>query len=284
LRVRRETIQANGLTFSFLTEGTGPLLLLLHGFPQFSYAWRKQIPELAKSFRVVAPDLRGYNDSSKPPRVRDYSIAALASDVPALIAALGEKKAFVAGHDWGGGVAYAAAIQHPECVEKLVVLNCPHPGRFLKELGSNFAQLKRSWYMFFFQLPWLPERVLHDKGGELIPASSARPSVFTREDRDAYTEALRKPGAATGGLNYYRAAFRGFAEARAFFAEERKIAAPTLLIWGEKDHALGVELTEGMAPYFSGPLTVRRVPEASHWINEEQPELVNRLIAEFLRA
>jgi epoxide hydrolase 4 len=279
--MRHETVVANGLTFHYLTEGEGPLLLLLHGFPQYSGAWRRQIPALAKKFRVVAPDLRGYGDTDKPPRVSDYAITKLAADVAGLVRALGETKAVVVGHDWGGAAAYATALEHPEVVERLIVLNCPHPALFLRALTSGTAQLKRSWYMGFFQLPWLPERMMRKKVDRLIAASSVKPEVFTAEDRAGFLAAMRKPGAATGGLNYYRAAFRGYSAAKRVFDESRKIAAPTLLIWGDLDHALGKELTEGMEPLFSGGLEIRHVPDASHWVAEEKPELVNELILGF---
>jgi pimeloyl-ACP methyl ester carboxylesterase len=282
--MRHETVSANGLRFHVAIEGEGPLVLLLHGFPQCWYSWRRQLPALAaKGFRVAAPDLRGYGDSDKPRGVLNYRIDHLTADVAGLIGALGYEKAAVVGHDWGGGVAWAAALEYPKLVDRLAVLNCPHPKLFLRALRTNRAQLKRSWYIGFFQLPWLPEAVLKRDTGGLIAGSAVRKEAFTQEDRAYYTEAFRKPGAATGSLNYYRAMVWDPSVAKAITKDERKIASPTLVIWGDQDQALGKELTEGMEPLFSGPLAIRHVPDASHWIHEEQPELVNGLLADFLK-
>jgi pimeloyl-ACP methyl ester carboxylesterase len=157
--VNHEFVEANGIRFHCVTAGDGPLALLLHGFPQFWYAWRHQIPALASRFKVVAPDLRGYNDTAKPPHVADYRTGVLAADVAGLVRAFGYEKAHLVGHDWGGGVAWTTAMQHPEVVAKLAVLNCPHPLPFVKALRSNLRQLGRSWYMFFFQIPAIPELV-----------------------------------------------------------------------------------------------------------------------------
>lgn len=271
--MRSDHVTANGIRFHYLTEGSGPLVLLLHGFPQFSHAWRRQIPALSKRFRVVAPDLRGYGGTEKPAGLDAYRLDTLAADVAGLIEALGEKSAMVVGHDWGGGLAWAAALLFPERISRLAVLNCPLPAVFLKNLRSNPRQLRRSWYMGLFQLPWLPERIFRGKAGSLI-AGSPRPGTFTREDVEAYDRNFQDP---TPPLNYYRAALRRYRP-----LPQRKIAAPTLLIWGDKDPALGRELTEGMEPHFSGPLRVEHLPEASHWVNEEEPEKVNALLLEFL--
>jgi pimeloyl-ACP methyl ester carboxylesterase len=168
-------VDVGGLRLHCVEAGAGPLVVLLHGFPEFWYAWRHQIPALAAvGFRVVALDLRGYNTSDKPARVRDYRPRVLAQEVADLIVALSAGSAAVAGHDWGGGLAWLLAMQHPKRVERLVVLNAPHPVRFLKGLGSP-RQLRRSWYVLAFQLPWLPERLgAARRAGS--PRSPARPS------------------------------------------------------------------------------------------------------------
>ncbi len=285
---RHEFVQANGIRFHYVTAGEGPLVLLLHGFPQFWYAWRHQIPALAERFRVVAPDLRGYNDTEKPPRVGDYHPSILATDIAELVRALGEKKAHVVGHDWGGGVAWSTALDHPDVVDRLAVLNCPHPRVFAKALRSNLSQLRKSWYMLVFQIPLLPEwAILRNDvaiAEEAFRGWSIRKDTFTDQDLDEFRNAMKKPGAITAGINYYRATFRDFRAARRMMSDERKIAAPTLLIWGENDAALGKELTYGMEPLFSAPFRVAYVPNCSHWVNEEQPGLVNRLLLEFLTA
>jgi pimeloyl-ACP methyl ester carboxylesterase len=281
---RHESIAANGIRLHYVTAGEGPLVLLLHGFPQFWYAWRRQIPALATRFRVVAPDMRGYGDSDKPAKISDYRIDTLAADVAGLVRALGETKARVVGHDWGGGVAWATALGHPDVVEKLAVLNCPHPKPFAKAIRSNPRQLLRSWYMFFFQIPRLPEwlALRNDAAmvGPMFRRSTARQETFSDEDLEQFRRAVQKPGAASGMVNYYRAAMRnrGVMDTLA----ERKISCPTLLIWAEDDVALRKELTYGMEPLFAGPFRVHYVPSCSHWVNEEEPELVNRLLLDFL--
>jgi epoxide hydrolase 4 len=283
---KHELVEANGIRFHYVTAGEGPLVLLLHGFPQFWYAWRHQIPALATRFKVVAPDLRGYGETDKPPRVADYRTGVLAADVAALVKALGHERAHVVGHDWGGGVAWTAALQQPQAIDKLAVLNCPHPRAFAKALRSNLRQLGRSWYMFFFQIPAVPELVFRLAPGRVVERTfrgmTVRKDTFTDEDLRRFREAMEKPGALTAAINYYRATFRNVAAMRELERSEARIAAPTLLIWAEDDVALGKELTYGMEPLFSGPFRIHYVPGCSHWVNEEQPELVNRLLLEFL--
>ncbi len=283
---KHDFIEANGIRFHYVTAGEGPLVVLLHGFPQFWYAWRHQIPELAKRFRVVAPDLRGYGDTDKPPRVADYRTGVLAADVAALVKALGHEKAHVVGHDWGGGVAWMTALEQPQVVDKLAVLNCPHPKPFSKALRSNLRQLGRSWYMFFFQIPWLPEAIVRlnpDQAAErFFRGMAKRKDAFSDEDIRQFRDAMMKPGALTGMVNYYRATFRNVAAMRELDRSTTKISSPTLLIWAEDDIALGKELTYGMEPLFSSSFRIEYVPNCSHWVNEEQPERVNRLLLDFL--
>ena len=283
---KHEFVEANGIRFHYVTAGAGPLVVLLHGFPQFWYAWRHQIPALAAHFKVVAPDLRGYGDTDKPRRVAEYRTGVLATDVAALVERLGYDKAHVVGHDWGGGVAWTAAMQQPRVIDKLAILNCPHPLVFAKALRSNLRQLGRSWYMFFFQIPFLPELVFRlspERAVErMFRGMAVRKAAFNDEDLRQFREALAKPGALTAAINYYRATFRNFSAMRDLERAPQTIAAATLLIWAENDVALGKELTDGMEPLFSGAFRIRYVPDCSHWVNEEQPELVNRLLVEFL--
>ncbi|MDQ2912036.1 MAG: alpha/beta fold hydrolase, partial [Chloroflexota bacterium] len=235
-------VEVNGVRLHCVVEGEGPLVVLLHGFPETSRAWRKQVPALAKRFRVVAPDLRGFGASDKPKGIAAYRSSVVADDIVALIHAFGVERAHVVGHDWGGGVAWAVATLHPEAVDRLVVLNCPHPKVMQKALRSNWTQIRKSWYIFFFQLPWLPEWRLGRDGGKTIKNSlrrSSKPGTFTDADLDEYARAFSAPGAATAAINYYRAAARSR-------VPTQKIGAPTLLIWAEDDFALGMELTRGM--------------------------------------
>jgi len=261
-----------------MVEGEGPLVLLLHGFPETSHAWRKQIPALAKRFRVVAPDLRGYGRSEKPRGIDAYRTPVLVEDIATVIHAFGTERAHVVGHDWGGGVAWSLAILRPEVVNRLAVLNCPHPAIMQKALRSNWTQIRKSWYIFAFQLPWLPEWALSRSGAKALKDSlrrSAKPGTFSDADLDEYARAFSAPGAATGAINYYRAAARSR-------VPSGKIRAPTLLIWAEDDFALGMELTRGIDDLFETTPRVEYVPDTSHWVMEERPEIVNRLLLEFL--
>jgi pimeloyl-ACP methyl ester carboxylesterase len=272
-------VSVNGVSLHCLVEGEGPLVVLLHGFPETSHAWHKQVPALAKHYRVVAPDLRGYGGSDKPKGIAAYRTSVLADDIVALIRAFGAERAHIVGHDWGGGVAWTVAIEHPEAVDRLVALNCPHPAVMVRALRSNLGQIRKSWYMFVFQIPWLPEwTFLRDNAQTLknvLRRSAKRPDTFSDADLDEYARAFSAPGAATAAINYYRAAARSK-------VPSGKIKAPTLIIWGEDDIALGIELTRGMEGLFDHQPRVEYLPDTSHWVMEERPEIVNRLLLEFL--
>lgn len=264
-------------------EPGAPLVLLLHGFPEFWYGWRHQLPALAAAgFHVVAPDLRGYNESDRPARVRDYRIELLARDVARLVDALGHERAHVVGHDWGGGVAWAFACRYPERLDRLVVVNAVHPVRALAAWRMP-RQWLRSSYMLFFQLPWLPERVnaafgcwLPRRGLERDPL---RPDAFTADDIARYLAAWSQPGAWRGGISYYRAAFRG---GRRFWRVFRRpIPHPTLVIWGEHDRFQLPELASPPAALVPNCRVARLA--ASHWVPADAPEEVNRLLVSFLR-
>lgn len=275
------TIKANGINIHYVTAGTGPLVVLLHGFPQFWYAWRHQIPVLAEKFQVVVPDLRGYNETERPVNVDDYRPSILANDIFGLIKALGHEKAHIVGHDWGGAVAWKLAYDHPEIIDRLVIINSPHPAIFKRALKSNVRQMGKSWYIFLFQIPYLPERLFQLNPKWFIQGilKGIRKETFSKTDIDQYLNAITKPGAFAAALNYYRAAFRKGPKSE---RQETRISAPTLVIWGDGDKALGKELTEGMEPFFSGPFQIRHLPNCSHWVPEEEPEQVNRLLIDFL--
>lgn len=280
--LRHRFVEASGLRFHLVEAGPaqGPLVLLLHGFPEFWYGWRRQIPALASRFRVVAPDLRGYNLSDKP--TSGYDWRTLASDVPALIRALGADRAHVVGHDWGGAIAWYAAMLSPEVVDRLVILNAPHPWRFQQELRENPGQVMRSWYMGLFQVPGLPEWLLtsgQGRGVATMLRTTSSPGTFSRAELAAYRRAIVRYRAASSALAYYRALP---ASARALREEpERRVEAETLLIWGLDDVALGPGLTEGLEPWVPR-LRVERLPGASHWVQHERPEIVNRLVLDAL--
>jgi epoxide hydrolase 4 len=262
-----------------------PPVLLLHGFPEFWYGWRHQIPALsAEGFRVIAPDLRGYNLCDKPPRVADYRLDRLAADVASLVRQVAGKmgRAHVVGHDWGGVIAWHLAMHHPDVVEKLVILNAAHPAAYWRELHRP-AQLLRSWYVFFFQLPRAPEVFVRARAfrslRDVFRREPARPGAFSEADIDAYVEAFAQPGALTAAINYYRAAFRdGIGRAG---RTVRPIGAPTLLIWGEREKYAVPGVTRGLEPWVPN-LRIERLPEATHWVQHDEPETVNRLLLSFL--
>ena len=269
----------------YVEAGEGPLVVLLHGFPQFWYEWRHQIPALAEAgFRVVAPDMRGYNLSDRPPGVRAYRVELLARDVERLILACGERTADVVGHDWGAIAAWIAAMRHPERVQKLAILNVPHPARFLDALLSPM-QLLRSSYVFFFQIPRLPEEVIRARDFALLRSAlrrdPVRPGAFTAEDIERYVEAMARPGALSATLNYYRALLRNPRETQALLG---RIEAPVLVIWGERDRFLSRRLAEPPPLWVPNLVRVERLPYASHWVAEDRPREVNTLLLDFLRS
>ena len=260
----------------YVEVGEGPLVVLLHGFPEFWYSWRNQLEPLAAAgFRVVAPDMRGYNLSSKPAGAAAYDLERLAGDVRDLVVERGETSARIAGHDWGGAVAWGAAMYHPEVVERLAILNAPHPRRFLEGVRDP-RQFARSWYFLLFALPWLAERIGPASFRRAF-ANDAAPGAFSAADVERYEEAWAQPGALTGGLNYYRALFREppWAAARRL----RRIEAPTLVIWGERDRYLRPQLAEPTRADVPDQRVVRL--DTSHWVQHDAPERVTQLLAEF---
>ncbi len=276
-------IITNGIRMHYVTQGTGPLVVLLHGFPEFWYSWRHQILFLSEQgYRVVAPDLRGYNDTDKPRT--GYKISTLLRDIVGLIKGLGEEKAIIVGHDWGGVLAWAFALRYPQMTERLIVLNAPHPAAFARDMRTP-QQLRKSWYAFAFQIPWLPEFLLGRKHAELIGkmlySSAVRKTAFPPEVLAHYQEAMSKPGALRSSINYYRAAFSLPLSFNAGNGTNTTIDAPTLLIWGDQDIALGISLTQGLEQWVPN-LQIRHLPDSGHWVQQEQPDEVNTLLLEFL--
>jgi pimeloyl-ACP methyl ester carboxylesterase len=284
-----QLIDAGGRRFEVYTAGdpsSNRLALLLHGFPEHAISWRHQLPLLASlGYRVWAPNQRGYGRSHRPPEISDYAMTHLVDDVGALIDASGADRVTLFGHDWGGAVAWAAALTHhrPQ-IERLVVMNLPHPRRFADHLASNWRQRLRSWYVLFFQLPRLPEWLLTRNDAQLVASAfaqaSGRPELFPQEVLDVYRENALQPGAATAMLNWYRAAVRGRSQLAERFLGEGKLDIPTLMVWGENDGALGKELTYGTEELVED-FTIRYLP-TSHWVNQEAPEEVNRIVEAWL--
>lgn len=261
----------------------GEPVVLLHGFPEFWYGWRHQIGPLATAgFRVIALDQRGYNASDKPPRVRDYAIDRLAADVVAALDALGVRRAAVVGHDWGGGVGWWLALTRPERVSRLAVINCPHLDAMFRTLGSDVGQLLRSWYVFAWQLPRLPEWSLRRRDFRALATAlrkTSRPGTFTDADLALYRQAWAQPGALTGMLNWYRAAVRH----RPHLPRGPRVRVPTLLIWGGRDRFLKAKLARASIRYCDDG-RLEQLPWASHWVHLEEPGRVSRLLTDFLGA
>lgn len=273
----------NGVQLHYRETGRGPLVILLHGFPEFWYSWRHLMPALGDAgYHAIAPDLRGYNLSGKPQGVASYTIDTLADDIAALIQHSGERRAHIIGHDWGGAVAWHLAMRHRELVDRLVILNAPHPRAFARELRKP-RQLWRSRYMLLFQLPRLAEALIARGDYAIIRRifrnDPVRADAFSDVDIDRYVHALSRPWALTSAINYYRAAARFRPSRTPRFSS--RIDAPTLLIWGEQDRHLDIGLSQDLERWVPN-ITVEYLPDASHWVMADAPEDVERLVVNFL--
>lgn len=257
-------------------------MLFLHGFPECWYSWRHQIPEFAQTYKVVAVDLRGYNDSDKPEGQAAYRMPEFIADIKGMIKALGYEQCILVGHDWGGIIAWHFAYAHPDMLKQLIILNAPHPALFSQKLFTS-GQWLRSWYMLFFQVPFLPEFLIQLGDFKALEMAflgmAVRKSAFTKEDLDFYKDAFAKRGALTASLNYYRNALQQTLTERNW----QTLYVPTLMIWGEEDIALDKELTDGVETYVHD-FQIQYIPNCSHWVQQEQPELVNQYIRHFLTA
>jgi epoxide hydrolase 4 len=268
------------------TPGSGDrLALCLHGFPEHAYSWRHQMLLLARlGYRVWAPNLRGYGATDSPQEVSAYRTSTLVEDVAALIRASGAKETLLLAHDWGGALAWSLALDRPQLIDRLVVLNLPHPACFVRELRRP-AQLARSWYMFFFQLPWFPEFLLGRRRGrataELIRKTSCNPARFPDEALEIYRANAARPGGLRAMINWYRAMMRSGAIRRFWGKNIPLIKTPTLFLWGDQDVALSLRTTRGTEKYVSN-LTFRIFPGVSHWIQQEAPEAVNAMLEAWL--
>ena len=293
----------NGIRLHYVTKGQGPVILFIHGFPEFWYAWKPQVEEFSRDHQAVAVDLRGYNLSSRPKEVEQYAIPLLVADIQALADHLlrdrPRKKLTLVGHDWGGVVAWVFAMVHPEYLDRFVAINSPHPAVFQREIRENPAQQKASSYMVMFRSEQA-EAALSANNYEALARAvfegSAKPEAFSEEDRRAYREAWSQPGALTGGLNYYRASRAGppppnaataagsAAEPAAPLAQlpTQPIRVPTLVIWGEKDRALLTGNLDGLDAHVTD-LRIRRIPAGTHWVVHEFPAEIHAYIREFMK-
>lgn len=284
--IQTRYVRANGLTFEVDQCGNGErLALLLHGFPECSFSWRYQLPLLARlGYTAWAPNLRGYGRSSRPRRVADYALTHLISDVAGMIDAAGKQSTLLIGHDWGGAIGWQFVLNPPRVIDRFIVLNLPHPKLFFSGLRKP-AQLWRSWYLFFFQLPMIPEWLLtagHARAiGNTFLNMAVDKSRFPEEVLEVYRRQALEPGAMSAMLNYYRALFRNWPRQRELDALPTKLEVPTLMIWGERDTALGKELTLG-TELLVRDFTIRYLPEVSHWVQQEAPEQVNAIIEGWL--
>ena len=275
-------IEANGIRFHYVEEGNGPLVLLLHGFPECWYSWRKQLPVLAAAgYRAVAPDMRGYNLTDKPKS--GYNIESLVDDIQALAHALGAPPIHLVGHDWGAIVAWQVAWRKPELLRSLTIMNVPHPTAFARYLRSHPRQMLKSIYMLLFQIPRLPERVLTRNRaaaiGRAFRDAAGHLDAFSDADLDVYREAFLRPGVARSSLNYYRQAIRqGLG-----VLPDSPIRVPTLVLWGEDDPVLEQALNDDLGLWVDD-FTFKPIPGCGHWTQQEAPEIVNTELLAWLEA
>ena len=286
--------EVNGIRLHYVSIGEGKLIMFVHGFPEFWYAWENQLIEFGQDYQAVAPDMRGFNLSSKPAEIEKYQVNDLIEDLRALAEHLGHKNCIMVAHDWGGAVAWAAAMRHPEMLEKLIIVNSPHPAVFARELLNNPDQQKASQYMLMLRSAEA-ERVLSENNFATLMdvlVQFGSKWEMSEDKRSKYIEAWSQPGALTGSLNYYRGSplyppvsknDEELIKSILNLPKEMfEVKVPTLVIWGEQDQALLTGNLEGLEEYIED-LTVKRIPDGTHWVIHEQPELVNSLIRDFIK-
>jgi pimeloyl-ACP methyl ester carboxylesterase len=282
---RHRTIDVDGTDLHVVEAGDAedPPVVLLHGFPEFWYGWRRQIEPLSRAgYRVLAVDQRGYNESDRPAEIDAYRLDRLAGDIAGLCEALSLEPVRLVGHDWGGAVTWWLAMTRPDILEEVAILNSPHPQVFQKHLTSRTTQLLKSWYMFFFQLPFVPERVLGTARGAVVARAlekTSRVGAFSAEDLDEYREAWAKPGAWRGMLNWYRAAARTEPDP----PDSTTVDVPTLILWGDRDSFLAPELADASIERCRDG-RLERFPDATHWLQHEYAAAINRELVQFFDA
>lgn len=283
--LRTGRLEANGLSFVIDEMGEGDAVALcLHGFPESRFSWRHQLPLLAGlGWRAIAPDLRGYGHSSRPPAKADYRMEHLVEDVAGMFEAAGARRRLIVSHDWGAMIAWFFAMQNRLPLDGLVIMNVPHPAVFERVWRTTWKQKLNSWYVAFFQIPGLPEAMLRSRNGQPIADAFVRMAIdksrFPKAVTDVYRENALIPGALTAMINYYRA--NGDMLGR-FQGQPPMIETPTLIIWGEDDDAISIEATKGYEPYVKD-LTLHTLPRVSHWVQQEAPEKTNEYLEAWLR-
>jgi pimeloyl-ACP methyl ester carboxylesterase len=282
--LRERFIETNGIKLHVMEAGPadGPMILFLHGFPEFWYAWRKQLQYFAeKGYLVVAPDQRGYNLSDKPDGIASYKIDELAKDIIGLIDTYGRRQIFLVGHDWGASVSWWVALKYPERIAKLVILNVPHPKVMAKHVFTDTEQMKKSWYIFYFQIPGAVDKLAAASNYEWalqLIMTSANPGAFTPTELEEYRKAFQQPGAFTAMVNWYRA----MVQTQQVPPKSFDVTMPMILMWGEDDVAMLPQLADESMPYCKQGKLIK-MPGVSHWIQHEQADRVNALIEEFFR-
>ncbi len=280
------TVNGVGLHAVAAGDPDDPLVVLLHGFPDFWYGWRHQIEPLADAgYRVLVPDQRGYNLSESPQGIDAYRLDELTADIRALIESEGRDTAHLVGHDWGAIVAWELAIEHPEFVDRLGIVNVPHPAAFREALRSSADQLRRSWYVFFFQLPRLPEWALSRDDYRLLSDAlleSGSTAAFSPVDIERYRASWRAAESLSGLINWYRAAGLHPADLLSgSVTDNERVDLTTLIVWGEEDTALSPDLAPMSRQYCPGG-RVERFPAATHWVHQEESEAVTELLLDHL--
>ena len=284
----------NGIRLHYVSSGEGKLIMFVHGFPEFWLGWYQQLIEFGGDYQAVAPDMRGYNLSSKPPNVEDYNVKDLIEDLKALSKYLGHEKLIMVAHDWGGAIAWSAAIRYPELLEKLIIINSPHPAVFARELLKNPEQQKASQYMLMLRSAEAEQILSNNNYARLMEVLVQFGSKWemSEEKRLKYLDAWSQPGALTGSLNYYRASplfpptsqndVEQIESILNLPKEMFEIKVPTLVIWGEQDRALLTGNLDGLEEYIED-LTIKRIPDGTHWVVHEQPQEVNGFIRDFIK-
>lgn len=284
MNIEESFVKTNGIRLHVMQAGpsNGKPVVLLHGFPEFWYGWNKQMTALAEAgFRVIVPDQRGYNLSDKPKGVESYSLAELTADITGLLDALGHDKAYLAGHDWGAAVAWTLAVVRPERFHKLAILNVPHPRVMSDTVRRDPRQMLKSWYIGFFQFPWIPEAALGGSsaaGMERLLRNSGHVNTFSVADFAEYHKAWSQPGTLTGMINWYRAILRR----RPDMPDDPRVRIPTLMMWGAQDVALARGMARPSIDYCDDGKLIF-FEDATHWVQHDRAADVSALLVEFFK-
>ncbi|NCJ07858.1 alpha/beta fold hydrolase [Synechococcales cyanobacterium C] len=282
---QHQFIETNHIRLHYVTQGEGELVVLLHGFAEFWYSWRYQLPELARHFKVVVPDLRGYNDSDKPQG--GYDLTTLGTDILGLIHNLGYRQAHVVGHDCGGMIVWHLAQHYPDALKGIALLNAPHPQHLVQDLIGNWDQMRRNWPLLAMQVPGVPEWLIRQNLQQFLrewfQSQAIRKAAFSSETLRIYRAALEKTGVVTSALNSYRQLFSAGQWLSRLGRLPQPIQVPALVLWGEEDSLLSPQSQATLEQLIKAPFRFKAIPECGHWIQQEVPRLVNRELLSFLR-